>query len=156
MRPTSQNQIKVATSPGIKTVYEKAIIRFKDKTTVGCSNKNPGTARSTEPTSICNPTIIRRFPPEDAPLIIIVAIVSEITAIMHSIIPKRSAPLCNLTPIIRATPNAPTKRPNIPNRERRSPKISHPKNPTAKGITDAIIEAKDASIDCIATKFKPR
>ena len=36
------------------------------------------------------------------------------------------------------------------------PKNNHPNNATSRGMLEAIIAANEASIHCIATKFKPR
>src|SRR5210317_2045757 len=55
-----------------------------------------------------------------------------------------------------ATPPAPAQSPRTPSAERRSRKITQPAKPTAKGIVEAMIEAKEASTVCIATKFKPK
>ena len=132
------------------------MINFGDQTTTLCSKNSPGIASNAEPTSICRPMIIKRFPPEDAPRTINVATVREATAMKQRMIPKRSTPSCMRAPIIKATPNVPAKSPKIPIQDSRSPNITQPANPTARGIVEAIIEAKEASIDCIATKFSPK
>jgi hypothetical protein len=58
--------------------------------------------------------------------------------------------------MIIVTPTNPSTSPVMPEPERRSETNTQPAKATISGIVDAIIEAREASMDCIATKFKPR
>jgi hypothetical protein len=58
--------------------------------------------------------------------------------------------------MISVTPENPNTRPITPEEERRSEINNHPANATMSGMVDAIIAAREASMDCMATKFNPK
>ena len=66
MRATNENQIKVASRPGARVVYAKAITNSGVRFTRTVSVKPEITAKTAAPTSICHPTTIIKFPPEEA------------------------------------------------------------------------------------------
>lgn len=91
-----------------------------------------------------------------APRNVSVATASAKAPIPHKATPTRSTPPPNRAPMMMTTPITPAKSPTSPNGRILSPKAIQPKAATNKGMVDAMIAAKDASIDCMATKFSPR
>lgn len=58
--------------------------------------------------------------------------------------------------MISATPRMPAASPAYPKGRSRSPNRAQPASATSSGMVEAMIAAKEASIHCMATKFRPR
>ena len=85
-----------------------------------------------------------------------VATVSAMAAITQSAMPSMSAPPPSRCPMISATPANPAIRPSTPSIGRRSRKMLQFAAATINGMVEAMIAASEASIHCIAMKFRPR
>ena len=70
--------------------------------------------------------------------------------------PSGSTPPDSRAPMMIATPATPAASPASPSGATRSRNTAQPSPATISGIVEAMIDATEAPIHCIATKFSPR
>ena len=90
------------------------------------SNTGAAKNRAADPTSICRPTTIMKFPPDVAPRAARVAKASAKAPMPHSSTPNRSTPALIRLLMIKATPTKPANRPTTPSGRSRSSRNSQP------------------------------
>ena len=115
-----------------------------------------GIKRAKLPTSICRPTTIRTLPFDDVAWMLRAAMARAVTPMMQRMIPLISTPLDMREPMISVTPKRPVAKPIQPTFPSRSPNKRAEARPTIRGMAEAMMEAREASILCIAMKNRPR